>query len=85
MTRRSANFISAFEFEIIREVFRRSVVEDCLPRQDWESRANGLVRSFIGVQPPAEVIAALLNSMGRQDARRPEPAGYSSWLNSPQP
>ncbi|WP_176479217.1 hypothetical protein [Mesorhizobium sp. WSM3860] len=85
MTKRSANFISAFDFDVIREVFRRSVVEDCLPRQDWERRANGLVRSFIGAQPPAEVIAALLDSMDQQNAGRPEPAGYSRWLNSQQP
>ncbi|WP_292277472.1 hypothetical protein [Mesorhizobium sp.] len=46
MTKRSADFVSAFEFDVIREVFRRSVVEDCHPRECWERRASELVRSF---------------------------------------
>ncbi|RWG53102.1 MAG: hypothetical protein EOQ64_24685 [Mesorhizobium sp.] len=61
MSKRSANFISAFEFDVIRNAFWRSVVEDCLPREQWEARAGDLVRSFIGAEAPAEVLAALLD------------------------
>ncbi|MDG4900568.1 MULTISPECIES: hypothetical protein [unclassified Mesorhizobium] len=60
MSKRS--FICAFDFDVIREAFRRSVVEDCLPREQWETRAGDLVRSFVGVEAPAEVLAALLDS-----------------------
>ncbi|RUV07431.1 hypothetical protein EOA79_04500 [Mesorhizobium sp. M1A.F.Ca.IN.020.03.2.1] len=61
MSKRSANFISAFEFDVIRNAFWRSIVEDCLPPQEWERRAGDLVRSFIGIEAPAEVLAALLD------------------------
>ncbi|OBQ91435.1 hypothetical protein [Mesorhizobium sp. AA23] len=66
MSKRSANFISAFEFDVIREAFRRSVVESCLPPQEWERHASDLVRSFIGVEAPAEVLAALLDVTGKE-------------------
>ncbi|TIM67506.1 MAG: hypothetical protein E5Y52_11415 [Mesorhizobium sp.] len=69
MSKRSANFISAFEFDVIRNAFWRSVVEDCLPREQWETRAGDLVRSFVGVEAPAEVLAALLDLTEKKEAQ----------------
>ncbi|WP_292477088.1 hypothetical protein, partial [Mesorhizobium sp.] len=66
MSKRSAIFISAFEFDVIRNAFWRSVVEDCLPREQWETRAGDLVRSFIGIEAPDEVLAALLDLTEKQ-------------------
>ncbi|RWG02586.1 hypothetical protein [Mesorhizobium sp.] len=61
MSKRSANFISAFEFDVIRDAFRHSVVENSVPPQEWQRHAADFVRSFIGIEASAEVLAALLD------------------------
>ncbi|CDX36248.1 hypothetical protein MPLSOD_270027 [Mesorhizobium sp. SOD10] len=64
MNKHSASFISAFEFDVIREALRRSIADDRIPPEEWEKCAANLMRCFVGTAP-SEVVAALLNSVGQ--------------------
>ncbi|MDG4875199.1 hypothetical protein P9273_08825 [Mesorhizobium sp. WSM4935] len=73
MNRHSANFISAFDFDVIRQAFQRSIADDRIPPEEWEKCADDLVRYFVGSEVPREVVAALLNSV-RQTKNPPAEA-----------
>ncbi|WP_131803265.1 MULTISPECIES: hypothetical protein [unclassified Mesorhizobium] len=77
MNRHSANFISAFEFDVIRQAFRRSIADDRIPPEEWEKCADDLVRHFVGGEAPREVVAALLNSVRQIKNPPAEASGLS--------
>ncbi|AZO11202.1 hypothetical protein EJ074_20495 [Mesorhizobium sp. M3A.F.Ca.ET.080.04.2.1] len=42
--------ITAFECDVIREAFRKWVVEDNVPEDQWRERARRLVHTMTGVE-----------------------------------
>jgi hypothetical protein len=48
---RSNEAISAFDCEVLREAFRKSVIEDNIPEDQWRDRALLLVRELTGAEP----------------------------------
>ncbi|MFK0693226.1 hypothetical protein ACFX5Q_34675 [Mesorhizobium sp. IMUNJ 23033] len=48
MARAQRNSVSAFDCDILREAFRKSVVEDHIPDDQWRDHAALLVRAWTG-------------------------------------
>ena len=45
---RDSRSISAFDCDVIREAFRKSVVEENIPADRWCAHAAALIRAFTG-------------------------------------
>ena len=50
MVQDQRNFVSAFECDILREAFRKSVVENGIPEAQWRDLATALTRTFTGLE-----------------------------------
>lgn len=55
--------VSAFDREILRSTFHKSVIEDGIPKDRWREYASQMVRDFTGV---ATVDPALLDRIVRK-------------------
>ena len=47
---RKSDTVSAFDCDVIREAFRKSVVEENIPTDRWRSHAAALIRTFTGLE-----------------------------------
>ena len=44
------DLVSAFDCDVIREAFKKSVVEESIPADQWRNHAARLIRAFTGVE-----------------------------------
>jgi hypothetical protein len=42
--------ISAFDCDVIRQAFRKSVIEENIPPDQWRDHASALIRAFTGLE-----------------------------------
>lgn len=52
--------ISAFAFDIVREAFRKSIVDTKLAEEHWANHAKSLVRDFTGCEPDQSMIDRII-------------------------
>ena len=60
---RDSAHISAFDCDVIREAFKKSVIEESVPVDQWRDHATALIRAFTDVE---EIEPALLDWIARK-------------------
>jgi hypothetical protein len=57
------NSVSAFECDVIREAFKKSVIEESVPADQWRNHAARLIRAFTSVE---DIDPAMLDWIARK-------------------